>query len=144
MDDELAERRAAHDGEHTVLASISREMVRLYKEQFGRGPTKTRTDWAGPDVLVCTLENTFTPAERNLVEFGEHERVREMRMFFQYATVRGFCEPVERLTGRKVRSFLSAIDTKLDGLAMETFILYADGKDGPSRIEAEEHGASST
>src|SRR5215210_3700580 len=138
MEDELAERREAQDGQQSVLASISREMVRLYKEQFGRGPTRTRTDWAGSDVLVCTLESTFTPAERNLVNLGEHERVRDMRMFFQYATVREFCEPVERLTGRKVRSFLSAIDTQADGLAMETFILYPDGKGGPSRIEAED------
>jgi len=137
VDDELAARREGQDEPQSVLASISREMVRLYKEQFGRGPTKTRTDWAGPDVLVCTLENTFTPAERNLVALGEHERVRGMRMFFQYATVREFCEPVERLTGRNVRSFLSAIDTRADGLAMETFILYPEGQDGPSRADGE-------
>jgi uncharacterized protein YbcI len=143
VDDQLADRGEAQDGQFSVLASVSREMVRLYKEQFGRGPTKTRTDWAGPDVLVCTLENTFTPAERNLVALGQHERLRDLRMFFQYATVREFCEPVERLTGRKVRSFLSAIDTQVDGLAMETFILYSESHDGPSRIEAEEHGASS-
>ena len=136
MDDRLANRREAKDEQFNALAGISREMVRLYKEQFGRGPTKTRTDWAGPDVLVCTLEDTFTPAERNLVELGEHERVRDMRIFFQYANVHDFCEPVERLTGRKVRSFLSAIDTKVDGLAMETFILYPEGKSGPSRSEA--------
>ena len=142
MDDQLADRREAKDAQFNALASISREMVRLYKEQFGRGPTKTRTDWAGPDVLVCTLEDTFTPAERNLVELGEHERVRDMRTFFQSATVREFCEPIERLTGRKVRSFLSAVDTQVDGLAMETFVLYPEGKDGPSRSETEDDGAS--
>jgi hypothetical protein len=37
------------------LAELSREMVRLYKVQFGRGPTKARSDFAGPDLLVCTL-----------------------------------------------------------------------------------------
>ena len=58
-----------------------------------------------------------------------------MRTFFQYATLPEFCEPVERITGRKVRSFQSSIDTKVDGLAIETFILYPDGEDGPSRIE---------
>jgi uncharacterized protein YbcI len=117
------------------LAAISREMVRLYKDQFGRGPTKVRTDWAGPDTLVCTLEDTFTPAERSLIKLGEHQRVRDIRTFFQYATVPEFCEPVERLTGRKVRSFLSAIDTQADGLAMETFILYPEGYDGASRTD---------
>jgi uncharacterized protein YbcI len=110
-------------------------MVRLYKEQFGRGPTKARTDWAGPDVLITVLEDTLTPAERNLTRLGEHGRVRDMRTFFQYATVPEFCEPVERLTGRRVRAFLSAIDTQVDGLAMETFVLYPEGKEGPSRID---------
>ena len=84
---------------------ISNEMVRLYKEQFGRGPTKARTHWAGPDALTCFLEETLTPAERNLVRLGEHQRLRDMRMFFQYATVTEFCAPVEKITGRKVRSF---------------------------------------
>src|SRR5215204_6399530 len=106
-----------------TLAAISREMVHLYKEQFGRGPTSVRTDWCTPDVLVVVLEDTLTPAERNLVEMGEHQRLRDIRMFFQYASVREFCEPIERITGRKVRSFLSSIDTLVEGLSVETFIL---------------------
>ena len=123
------------DGRTSALADISREMVRLYKEQFGRGPTKARTDWAGPDVLITVLEDTLTPAERNLTRLGEHQRVRDMRTFFQYATVTEFCEPVERLTGRRVRAFLSAIDTQVGGLAMETFVLHPEGYEGPSRID---------
>jgi uncharacterized protein YbcI len=113
--------------------AISNEMVRLYKTQFGRGPTRARTHWAGEDVLLVVLEDTLTPAERNLVEMGEHQRLRDTRTFFQYATVREFCEPVERLTGRKVRSFLSAIDTEVEGLATEVFVLRPAGYDGPSR-----------
>jgi uncharacterized protein YbcI len=109
--------------------------VRLYKEQFGRGPTRVRTHWAGKDALVVFLEDTLTPAERNLVRMGEHQRLRDTRMFFQYATVREFCEPVERITGRKVRSFLSALDTVVDGLSIETFVLHPAGYQGPSRIE---------
>ena len=70
-----------------VLSAISNEMVRLYKEQFGRGPTKTRTNWAGPDMLVVTLEQTFTPAERSLQRMGEHQRLRDLRLLFQYAEV---------------------------------------------------------
>ena len=127
--------RAPTDARISILADVSREMVRLYKEQFGRGPTKARTDWAGPDTLVTSLEDTLTPAERNLTKLGEHQRVRDMRTFFQYATVADFCTPVERLTGRRVRSFLSAIDTQVAGLAMESFVLYPEGYDGPSRID---------
>jgi uncharacterized protein YbcI len=117
----------------SALAAISNEMVRLYKDQFGRGPTGARTSWAGPDTLVVILDDTLTPAERNLVRMGEHERLRETRMFFQYATVREFCEPVERLTGRKVKSFISGIDTAVNGLSSELFVLHPDGYDGPSR-----------
>ena len=119
----------------TASLEISNGIVRLYKEQFGRGPTKARTDWAGPDVLITVLEDTFTPAERNLTRLGEHQRVRDMRTFFQYATVADFCEPIERHTGRRVRSFLSAIDTQVDGLAMETFVLHPEGYEGRGRID---------
>jgi uncharacterized protein YbcI len=119
----------------SVLASISREMVRLFKEQFGRGPTKVRTHWAGPDAIASFMEDTLTPAERNLVEMGAHQRLRDTRMFFQYATVTEFCEPVERITGRKVRSFHSSIDTKVGGLTVETFVFYPEGEDGPGRAE---------
>lgn len=38
------------EGPSTVLADVSREMVRLYKDQFGRGPGSVRTDWWGGDV----------------------------------------------------------------------------------------------
>ena len=126
------------DARSSVLAEISNAMVRLYKEQFGRGPTKSRATWCGSDVLTVVLEDTLTPAERNLVRLGEHQRLRELRLFFQYASVREFCEPVEQHTGRKVRAFLSAVDTEVEGLATEVFVLHPQGYDGPSRTEAAE------
>jgi uncharacterized protein YbcI len=116
-----------------ALLDISNEIVRLYKEQFGRGPTHARTNWAGPDTLITTLENTLTRAERNLVAMGEHQRLRDTRMFFQYATVKEFCDPIERITGRRVRSFVSGIDTAVDGLSIELFILHPAGSDAASR-----------
>jgi uncharacterized protein YbcI len=122
----------------SVQMQISNEMVRLYKEQFGRGPTKARTNWAGPDTLITVLEDTLTPAERNLVKLGEHQRLRDLRMFFQYASVREFCEPVERLTGRKVRAFHSSVDTQVDGMSTEVFVLHPEGYEGPSRSELAE------
>jgi uncharacterized protein YbcI len=120
--------------EQSILSAISNEMVRIYKEQFGRGPTKTRTHWSGPDIVVVTLEDTFTPAEHSLRKLGEHERLRELRLLFQYAETSVFCEPVERLTGRKVRAFISGIDTEAD-FACEMFVLHPFGYDGPSRTE---------
>jgi uncharacterized protein YbcI len=116
--------------------AVSNAMVRLYKEQFGRGPTRTRTHFAGPDTIITTLEDSMTPAERNLVRMGENQRLRDTRMFFQYATETLFREAVEEITGRKVRAFVSGLDTEVEGLAVELFVLHPDGYDGPSRIES--------
>jgi uncharacterized protein YbcI len=116
----------------SVLSAISVEMVRLYKEQFGRGPTKVRTNWSGSDTLVVTLEQTLTPAEATLRQLGEHKRLRDLRLLFQYAQTDAFCEPIERLTGRKVRGFVSGFDTVAD-VASEIFILHPAGHDGPGR-----------
>lgn len=106
----------------SARAEISREMVRLYKELFGRGPNKARTEFAGPDILICSLENTFTPAERSLSEMGEHQRLRDTRMYFQAATADRFREIVERVTGRKVRAFISGLDAEAD-VCSEVFYL---------------------
>jgi uncharacterized protein YbcI len=119
----------------SVLSEISNEMVRLYKEQFGRGPTKARTTWAGDDLLITVLEDTLTAAERTLVKLGEHGRLRETRLFFQYAAVRDFCEPVERITGRKVKGFISGQDSHAEGIALEGFLLHPPGYEGPSRAD---------
>ena len=136
MHDDSPDRSAEPQTRETsMLSQVSNEMVKLYKDQFGRGPTKARTAWAGPDTLVTTLEDTLVHAERNMVRMGEHQRLRDIRMFFQYATVREFCEPVERLTGRKVRAFVSGLDSEAEGFAVELFQLHPEGYDGPSRIE---------
>jgi uncharacterized protein YbcI len=105
-----------------MLADISRGMVRIYKEQFGRGPTKARTSFAGPDTLVCTLENSFTPAERRLAELGEHQRLRDTRLYFQHATEAEFRGMVEHITERRVRAFISGLDTSTD-VSAEIFYL---------------------
>jgi uncharacterized protein YbcI len=119
----------------SIQAQVSNTMVGLYKEYFGRGPTKARTDWAGDDTLVVVLEHTLTQTERNLVRMGEHGRLRDTRMVFQYASIREFCEPIEVITGRKVRAFISGIDTEVDGLSTEMFVLHPEGYEGPSRLE---------
>jgi uncharacterized protein YbcI len=132
---DLHSRPTFDEAQPSVLMEISNRMVRLYKEQFGRGPVRARTYWTGPDMVTSVLEHTLTPAERNLATMGEHQRLRDTRMFFQYATVREFCEPVEQITGRKVRAFISGIDTEVDGLSIETFVLHPEGYTGASRTE---------
>jgi uncharacterized protein YbcI len=110
-------------------------MVRLYKELFGRGPTRARTDFAGPDVVVSTLENTFTPAEQRLAEMGEDQRLRDTRLYFQVATDDEFRGVIERILGRRVRAFNSSIDTRVD-VCVEVFHLEPRPVDGaPPRAD---------
>ena len=118
-----------------LLMEVSNTMVRLFKEQFGRGPTSARSYWAGPDALMCVLEDSLTPAERNLMKLGEHQRLRETRLVFQYASVEAFGRPVEQITGRTLRAFHSSTDTEASGQSVEVFVFHPVGYDGPSRIE---------
>lgn len=104
------------------LQEITNAMVRIYKEQFGRGPTKARTDYAGPDALLATIHNSLTTSERNLLALDEHQRVREIRLFFQHASEREFVGAVEEITGRKVLAFVSGTDTHRD-VSSEVFYL---------------------
>jgi hypothetical protein len=95
----------AEESRTSILMEVSNAMIRLYKDQFGRGPMKARTHWAGPNTLVALLEDTLTPVERNMVRSGEHQRLRDMRMFFQYASVSEFASRSSRSPGaRCVRS----------------------------------------
>jgi uncharacterized protein YbcI len=113
------------------LQAISNAMAQIYKTQFGRGPTKVKTYFAGPDAVVCVLEDTQTPAERRLVEMGEFQRLRDVRLFFQYATEEELKRPIEEATGRRVRAFISGMDTQADASA-EIFLLEeGDGSGEP-------------
>jgi uncharacterized protein YbcI len=104
----------------TLLTGVSKAMVRLHKEQFGRGPVDARSDFAGPDGLVCTLRGVLLPAEVKMVGMGDQARVRESRMAFQAATEHEFVDAVEAIVGRKVNAFASGLDANAD-VAFEMF-----------------------
>jgi uncharacterized protein YbcI len=110
------------DRQGLELQELTNSMVRLYKELFGRGPTKARTNYAGPDTVVVTIQNSLTPAERVMIDLNEHQRVGKIRMFFQHAHEKEFSETVEQITGRKVWAFVSGTDTAQD-VAAEIFYL---------------------
>jgi uncharacterized protein YbcI len=81
-----------------------------------------RAAFAGPDTVVVTLENTMTQAERNMVDLGDHQRLRDVRMFFQHSSEEQLKRPVEEILGRRVRAFTSGIDTEAD-VSVETYLL---------------------
>jgi uncharacterized protein YbcI len=68
------------------------------------------------------LENGATRAEANLVTAGRDDLVRLQRDALQRAMEPALVEAVERLTGRRVRSFLSGMST-LGEDAVEVFVL---------------------
>jgi uncharacterized protein YbcI len=108
--------------EADVLRQISRAMVRLYKEHFGRGPESVSTHFSGPDAIVSILGNSLTPVERSLRDLGSLQQLRDIRLMFQHGSEEEFRSAVEAVCGRKVIGFTSGIDIDHD-LSCEVFIL---------------------
>jgi uncharacterized protein YbcI len=102
------------------VSQLSREIVQLHARLYGRGPTKARSYLHG-DYAVCILEEVFTTAERTLIDAGSGDHVSDTRKKFQEAVGEEFVEVVERITGRRVRVFLSQVDVDTN-LALEFFI----------------------
>jgi uncharacterized protein YbcI len=122
--------------EQSPLLAVSNAMVKLHKEQFGRGPTKARAYFAGSDTLVCVLTDMLLPAERKLVEMGHQQRVIDSRTSFQYATQPEFIAAVEQIVQRKVTAFASGIDPD-NNVAFETFSLEPRSSNGDTSTIAE-------
>jgi uncharacterized protein YbcI len=105
-----------------LLASISRRTVQVLARHAGKGPTKCKTHWAGPDMLVVVLGGGYTDAEQTLYERGRGEDVRAYRTALQDALSEDMATEVEALTGRKVVAFMSASHQGPD-LQVEIFVL---------------------
>jgi uncharacterized protein YbcI len=103
-----------------IVAAISREIVGIYAEYYGRGPTRAKTLWR-EEVITCILEDSFTRAERVLVDGGRFEQVRLNRQAFQDEIEPLLRETIQRVTGRRVETCLSQINR--DGVAAEVFVL---------------------
>ena len=104
-----------------VRATISKDIVRLQAEYYGKGPTRAKT-YIVEDLVVVVLEESFTRAEKTLAERGEKDAIEHIRRRFQQQMADDFTSVVEQATGRKVRVFLS--ETNIDhDVSVETFLL---------------------
>ena len=74
------------------------------------------------------MEETFTPAERTLIEHGQSQGIQEIRRNFQTIMADQFKALIEQATGRKVRSFTSETDLEND-IAVEVFLLAGERTD---------------
>lgn len=111
--------------EASLRVEIANAFSKLQSAYYGRGPLKAKT-YMTDDLVVVTLEETFTPAEKTLIERGEAEPVQEIRRGFQQAMRDQFTSIVEQATGRRVRAFVGETDIEAD-VAVEVFLL-ADGR----------------
>ena len=116
------------DGDRSSLgemrATISREIVRLQAEYYGKGPTRAKT-YIVEDLVVVVLEESFTRAEKTLAERGEKDAIEHIRRRFQQQMADDFTSVVEQATGLKVRVFLSETNVDQD-VSVETFLLADD------------------
>lgn len=115
-----------------IRAEISREIVRLQAECYGKGPTKAKT-YLMDDMVAVVLEETFTRAERTLIEHGDVVPVQEIRRRFQQRMADQFKSVVEQATDRTVRAFMSETDIAAD-VSVEIFLLSEERTD-MSRFE---------
>jgi uncharacterized protein YbcI len=122
-----------------VRSEIASRIVQLQAGYYGKGPTKART-YVIDDLVVVVLEETFTKAERTLVERGEKDAIQQIRRRFQQQMADEFTAIVEQATGRAVRAFLSETNLEAD-IAVEIFLL---GEERTDMAGFEEAGQESS
>lgn len=111
-------------GSSAPLLEISNAIVWLYKEAFGRGPTRVRTTFAGPDTVLVLLEDALTATDRALLALGEIEALRASRLRVQEALEEQARSAVERALGRQTLAFVTGIDPHRS-VAINVFTLEA-------------------
>ena len=124
----MGEARPATGGE--MLGGLSTDLVGLMKEAAGKGPTKTRSYWAGQDTILVVMGGGFTAAEETLFTSGHGQTVRDSRHAFQDSVEWRMRETVERASGRTVIAFLAASHQDPD-LTVLTFVLNPTEHESP-------------
>jgi uncharacterized protein YbcI len=115
---------SAPDSPHAggdIRGNISRRMVQLHKEFYGRGPEKAKTYLVG-DLVVVLMRGGFTRVEETLLREGRGESVIQQRADFQDVMFDRFSKVIEDETGRKVMAMMSGSHQHPDLLA-EMFVL---------------------
>lgn len=90
----------------SVAAEISNRIVSLLREHAGRGPTKAKTT-VSSDLVVTTLADCFTIAERRLLATGHAELVATTRAAIHDGMRAEATAIVEELTDRHVSAYLT-------------------------------------
>lgn len=104
------------------LADVTNGIVKLFSDHYGRGPTKAKSYLLDDRIVVCVLENTMTTVEQTLVEQGQGQKVREVRLVFQETMAEEFKRTVSEALGRPVVAYHSQLAFDPD-MGFEFFVL---------------------
>jgi uncharacterized protein YbcI len=115
----------ASEPEGEALAAVSTAIVGIHSEFYGRGPTKAKT-YAFDSYMLTVLEDLLTTVERTLVEKGEEDLVRTVRVTFQEQTAERMLSEVSRIIGRPVLAYHSQV-TFHPPMGFEFFVLADEG-----------------
>jgi uncharacterized protein YbcI len=109
--------------EAEVQDELSREILRIHEESFGKGATSTHT-FVGSEYVVVVLDDPeLLPNEKLLLENGKHDTVVQIRTRYQHAIQASFRAAVERATGRRVIGFASTTSFEEHRFVAEVFRL---------------------
>ncbi len=118
----------------SLLLQISNAMVRMQKEFFGKGPTKTKS-YMFDDILLVVMREGLTTAEKTMLEFGHPQQVRQFRQLYQDEMCERLTGLVEELTGRTVVTYQSQVLFDPD-IALEIFVFDSDSGSVEPAIDA--------
>jgi uncharacterized protein YbcI len=108
------------------LAAVTNGIVGLFREYYGRGPTKAKSFLLDGYIVVCVLEDTMTTVEQTLVKNGNGDMVRQVRLTFQEAMADQFEGVVAAAMGRRVTAYHSQLTMEPD-MGFEFFVLEEEG-----------------
>jgi uncharacterized protein YbcI len=104
-----------------LLAALSTAIVRIFSDCYGRGPTKAKT-YMFDNYVFTVLEDILTTVEQTLVDKGQEDLVRSVRITFQESVADLFKDAVAELTGRHVVTYHSQV-TFHPPMGFEIFVL---------------------
>jgi uncharacterized protein YbcI len=105
-----------------LLVAVTKAMVAFHERYHHRAPVTAKTLLLGGDLLVCVLGGVYTDVEKTMIELQRAPIVHETRSAFQTAMQHRFIAAIERLSGRKVLTFMSDHHVGPD-IEVELFIL---------------------
>jgi uncharacterized protein YbcI len=105
-----------------LLVAVTDAMVAFHERYYHRAPATAKTMLLDDELLVCVLGGVYTDVEKTMIEIQRSPIVQETRSAFQLATQNRLIATVQRLSGRKVLTFISNHHVGPD-LEVEVFIL---------------------